>query len=70
MILAITPIVNDNDSYMLAETDSHLLRVMNSLGIETIQLGQSEMYLASETIPICSSRKGLLHFYSNNLKLQ
>jgi len=70
MILAITPIVNDNESYMFAETDSHLLRVMNSLGIETIQLGKSETYLASETIPICSSRKGLLPFYSTYHNLQ
>ena len=70
MILAITPIVNDNESYMFAETDSHLLHIMNSLGIETIQLGKSETYLASETIPICSSRKGLLPFYSTYHNLQ
>lgn len=63
MTLAVTPILQENDSYMIAETDSHLLRVMNALGIETQQIGNPLTYLASETIPVCSSRKGLTKFY-------
>lgn len=63
MVLAVTPILRDDDSYMIAETDSHLLRVMNALGIETQQIGHPLIYLASETIPVCSSKKGLIKFF-------
>lgn len=63
MALAVTPILQDNDSYMIAETDSHLLRVMNALGIETHQIGNPLIYLASETIPVYSSKKGLVKFH-------
>lgn len=63
MALAVAPILQDDDSYMIAETDSHLLRVMNALGIETQQIGDSHIYLASETIPVYSSKKGLTNFY-------
>lgn len=63
MTLAVTPILREDDSYMIAETDSHLLRVMNALGIETRQIGNPLIYLASETIPVCSSKKGLTKFY-------
>lgn len=65
MVYAVHPIVRENESYMIAETDSKLLKVMNGLGIETIQLGHSVHYLASETIPICSSKNGLLLFYKH-----
>lgn len=63
MALAVTPIVQEDDSYMIAETDCHLLRVMNALGIETQQIGNPLIYLSSETIPVCSSKKGLTKFY-------
>lgn len=63
MVYAVHPIVCDEKSYMIAETDSKLLKVMNVLGIETIQLGHPINYLASETIPICSSKSGLMLFY-------
>lgn len=65
MVYAVHPIVCDEKSYMIAETDSKLLKVMNALGIETIQLGHSINYLASETIPVCSSKNGLLLFYKH-----
>lgn len=65
MVYAIQPITCDSNSYMIAETDSKLLKVMNALGIETIQLGHSINYLASETIPVYSSKKGLLLFYKH-----
>lgn len=63
MTLAVAPILQEDDSYMIAETDSHLLRVMNALGIETQQLGNPLIYLASETIPVYSSKNGLTKFY-------
>ena len=50
---------------MIAETDSKLLKVMNTLGIETVRLGHSINYLASETIPVYSSKNGLLLFYNH-----
>lgn len=65
MVFAVHPIICDEESYMIAETDSKLLRIMNALGIETVQLGDSLNYLASETIPICSSKKGLSAFYNH-----
>jgi len=65
MVYAVHPIVCDSNSYMIAETDSKLLRVMNSLGISTVQLGKSKDYLASETVPVCSSRAGILPFYNH-----
>lgn len=67
--LAVKPIMQDDNSYMIAETDSHLLKVMNILGIETKQIGNSLIYLASETIPVCSSKKGLTKFYSRYYSL-
>lgn len=69
MVYAVHPIVCDDKSYMIAETDSKLLKVMNALGIKTIQLGNSLNYLASDTIPVCSSKKGLRVFYDNHQKL-
>ena len=69
MVLAISPIVSEAGSYMLAETDSHLLRVMNALGIQTRQLGNPMMYLSSETVPIYSSYEGLSEFYDRYKRL-
>ena len=69
MTLAIAPLLREDDSYMIAETDSHLLRVMNALGIETRQIGNPLIYLASETIPVCSSKKGLSKFYKKYYSL-
>ena len=63
MTLAVSPIMRDNDSYMIAETDVHLLKVMNALGIKTRKIGKSVTYLASETIPICSAKEELVDFY-------
>ena len=64
VFLSIKPIIEDTDSYMIAEMDSKLLRTLNALGIETIQLGESVQYLHSETIPVCAKREGLLYFYN------
>lgn len=65
IMYAVHPIICDTKSYMIAETDYKLLKVMNALGIETIQIGQSTNYLASKTIPIYSSKNGLLLFYKH-----
>lgn len=69
MTLAVTPILHEKDSYMIAEIDSHLLRIMNTLGIETQQIGYPILYLASETIPVCSSKRGLIKFYQRHYPL-
>lgn len=63
MVCAITPICKEKDSYMVAECDSKLLRVMGLLGIDTVHLGDGVHYLGSETIPVYSTRRGLLNFY-------
>lgn len=69
MTLAVAPIMKEEDSYMIAETDSHLLKVMNALGIETKQIGNPLIYLASETIPVCSSKEGLTDFFIRHYPL-
>lgn len=67
MELAITPIVNDpENSCMIAETDCHLLRVMNKLGMNTRQLAESRYYLESETVPIVSMKSDLMYYYNKN----
>lgn len=63
MIYAITPICEQQNSYMIAECDSKLLRVMGLLGISTVRLGSGVHYLGSETIPVYSNRMGLMSFY-------
>lgn len=69
MVFAIHPVVQTEQSYMIAETDSKLLKVMNALGIQTTRLGKSLNYLASETIPVCSSREDLSPFYNKYKRL-
>lgn len=64
MMYAITPICQQQNSYMIAECDSKLLRVMGLLGISTVRLGSGVHYLGSETIPVYANRKGLLSFYN------
>lgn len=64
MALAVKPIVEDNYSYMIAEIDSKLLKVMKVLGFDTRQIGKSVNYLTSETVPICSSKRGVKGFFS------
>lgn len=69
MVYAVHPIICDDKSYMIAETDSKLLKVMNALNIKTTQLGCPVNYLASETIPVCSSKSGLQSFYNRYRRL-
>ena len=64
MALAVKPIVEDKYSYMIAEIDSKLLKVMKVLGFGTRQIGKSRNYLISETVPICSSKRGVKGFFS------
>lgn len=63
MALAVKPVIEDKNSYMIAEIDSRLLQVMNVLGFVTRQIGQSIEYLTSETVPICASKRGIRSFY-------
>lgn len=64
MALAVEPIVEDKYSYMIAEIDIKLLKVMKALGFCTHQIGQSIDYLTSETVPVCSSKRGIMGFFS------
>lgn len=64
MTLVVEPIVQNENSFMIAETDSKLVRVVNALGIQTIALGEPVRYLASDTVPLYSTRAGLLDFYN------
>ena len=64
MALAVKPIVEDKYSYMIAEIDSKLLKVMKTLGFGTRQIGKSIDYLTSETVPVCSSKRGIKSFFS------
>ena len=64
MALAVKPIVEDKYSYMIAEIDSKLLKVMKILGFGTRQIGESIDYLTSETVPVCSSKRGIKGFFS------
>ncbi|MDR4931670.1 N-acyl amino acid synthase FeeM domain-containing protein [Segatella bryantii] len=64
MALAVKPIVEDKYSYMIAEIDSKLLKVMKVLGFGTRQIGKSIDYLTSETVPVCSSKRGIKGFFS------
>ena len=64
MALAVKPIVEDKYSYMIAEIDSKLLKVMKVLGFGTRQIGKSIEYLTSETVPTYSSKRGIMGFFS------
>ncbi|EFN90950.1 hypothetical protein HMPREF1860_01728 [Prevotella amnii] len=64
MALAVKPIVEDKYSYMIAEIDSKLLKVMKVLGFGTHRIGKSIDYLTSETVPVCSSKKGFKSLFS------
>lgn len=50
MALAVQPIVEDKYSYMIAEIDSKLLKVMKMFGFGTHQIGKS---INCKYIPIC-----------------
>lgn len=64
MALTVKPIVEDKYSYMIAEIDNKLLKVMKVLGFGTRQIGKSIDYLTSETVPVCSSKRGIKGFFS------
>lgn len=66
IMYAIKPIVDCNKGYMIAETDRKLLKSVNSLGMQTIALGEPITYLASETVPIGCPSIGLSPFYQKN----
>lgn len=70
MTLAVSPIMRYNDSYMIAETDVHLLKVINALGLKTRKIGKSVTYLASGPIPICSAKEELVDFYRRWISIE
>lgn len=66
MVAALTPVCKHENSVVFAECDSKLLRIMNILGIQTIQVGEPINYLGSETIPIHMYFEGLISFYKKH----
>jgi|WetSurMetagenome_2_1015567.scaffolds.fasta_scaffold68916_2 hypothetical protein len=66
---AVRPIIEDKYSYMIAEIDSKLLKVVNALGFITRQAGSPMNYLTSETVPVYSSKRGVNRFYSRYSRL-
>ncbi|WP_018676035.1 hypothetical protein [Riemerella columbina] len=69
MMLAINEVLKEKKSFVLAECDTKLLKLLNRLGIETIKLSEAVSYLGSETIPVLLLQEGLKKFYNNNIKL-
>lgn len=69
MMYAVQPIVETTNGYMIAETDKKLLKSVNLQGMQTVPLGESVNYLASETIPIYCSSFGLQPFFERNKHL-
>ena len=67
MLIAILPIFQYRNGVMIAETDSHLLRVMRLLGIDAEQISDGKEYLGSLTIPILIQQSGLQKFLVDNL---
>lgn len=67
MLIAILPIFQYRNGVMIAETDSHLLRVMRLLGIDAEQITDGKEYLGSFTIPVLIQQSGLQKFLTANL---
>lgn len=65
MVYAVSPIMKNEHAYMVAEVDAKLLKIVNALGIHTINLGKAIYYLSSETIPIIANQKGIIPFYTH-----
>jgi len=65
MVYAVSPIMQSEYGYMVAEVDAKLLKVVNALGIHTINLGKSIYHLSSKTIPVYASQKGITPFYQH-----
>lgn len=69
MIAALSQVCMHENSVVFAECDSKLLRIMNAMGIKTIQIGDAVNYLGSETIPVCIYFEGVIDFYTRNKML-
>ena len=54
---------------MFAECDSKLFRIVNQLGFRAIALNEGIPYLGSDTIPMYSTRDGMLEFVERNMNL-
>lgn len=63
---AISPICESRNNIMLAECDRKLLLTLRRLHIDIEEIGQSMIYLGSETCPILSDTKGLTPFLDEN----
>ncbi len=69
MMYAIMPIMQYEKGIMFAECDSKLFRIVNQLGFRAIALNEGIPYLGSDTIPMYSTRDGMLEFVERNMNL-
>ncbi|MDY9918784.1 MAG: hypothetical protein U2P89_07920 [Proteiniphilum sp.] len=69
MMYAIMPIMQYEKGIMFAECDSKLFRIVNQLGFRAIALNEGIQYLGSDTIPMYSTRDGMLEFVERNMNL-
>lgn len=63
------PIMQYEKGIMFAECDSKLFRIVNQLGFRAIALNEGIPYLGSDTIPMYSTRDGMLEFVERNMNL-
>lgn len=66
MVCAITPIVKNSGSIMLAELDVKLLKSLKKLGIELNEIGTAIHHIGSKVVPAFSTTLGLVSFYMKN----
>ena len=69
MLYAISPIFRYSDGVLLAESDAHLLRVMQAMRIKAIPLSEGREYIGSMTLPILIAKEGLNDFLLNNVSI-
>tara|TARA_R110001583_G_scaffold25760_2_gene93064 strand:- start:11490 stop:12206 length:717 start_codon:yes stop_codon:yes gene_type:complete len=60
--------MNSNNVY-LAESDKKLFDKLKLMGINSSQIGESKMYLGSETVPIFNTAKGVEKFVNKHKHL-
>lgn len=63
---AFYPLNRLGDGLLLAECDKKLTSTLESLGVHSLQLGNSLSYLGSETLPICIKSSWLDGFIASN----
>jgi hypothetical protein len=62
-------ICTNQTNIAIAESDEKLFNKLKLLGINSTQIGESKMYLGSETVPICNTAKGVEKFVKDHKHL-